>query len=322
MRRTVTATSSERFLRPPALRAGDRVALVSPAGPSPPERIDAAIARCLAFGLEPVVAPHARARRGFLAGTDSERLADLNSALRDPQVAAVWAVRGGYGTMRLLERIDPAPLLTAPRAIIGFSDNTAVHLLLARHRLVSFHGPHAGGAFPDFTVDAFRRVLCTTEPAGVLPFDPTADGPSTLRGGVAEGRLVGGNLALLAATCGMPVQLNGRGAIVVIEDVNEPAYRIDRALTQLRLAGCLEGAAGIAFGRFSSSPDEIGSSPVQDGDVPVIDVLSDRVRDLDIPVVVGLPFGHVDRQWTVPLGVRARLDADRCTIEILEPAVT
>jgi len=320
----VSVAPTDHFVRPPALDAGARVALVSPAGPSSAERIEAAIARCVDFGFEPVLGAHARERHGFLAGTDDQRLDDLDRALRDPGVSAVWAIRGGYGTMRMLDRFDPARFRDSPKAFIGFSDNTAIHLLFARHGFVSFHGPHAGGAFPEFTVDAFQRILCHPGPAGILPGDDGGDTPVRLRGGVAEGRLIGGNLAMLAAACGTSFQLDARGAIVVIEDVNEPAYRIDRALTQLRMAGCFEGAAGFAFGRFVRMDGEemAATGTATGGDVPLGEVLAERVHDLNVPAVAGLPFGHTDRQWTLPLGVRARLDADRCTLEILEPAVT
>jgi muramoyltetrapeptide carboxypeptidase len=323
MRRIMKTSPPDRFIRPPRLRPGSRVALVSPAGPSPDERIDAAIERCRVLGFEPEPGAHARARDGYLAGTDEQRLADLDAALRDPSVSAIWAVRGGYGTMRLLERLDLAPLRDAPRAFIGFSDNTAVHLLFARNGMVSFHGPHAGAAFPDFTREAFELVVCRSEPPGILRLDDARGSPALLREGVAEGRLMGGNLTMLAAACGTSIQLDARGAIVVIEDVNEPAYRVDRALTQLLLAGCFDGVRGFAFGCFEWTDAEApGAASIARSANPALeDVLADRVRPLLVPAVAGLPFGHVDRQWTLPLGVHARLDAIQGTLEILEPAV-
>jgi len=296
--------------RPARLAPGARMALIAPAGPVDAARIDAALEQCARLGLEPVLGRSARRRYGYLAGEDEARLADLNDALRDERVDAIWALRGGYGTMRLLPRLDLSPLLARPRAFIGFSDNTALHLALDRLGLVSFHGPHAGAAFPAPAEDAFRRVLFRAEPAGAIAAEPAR----TLVAGAAEGTLIGGNLALLAALAGTPYALRAAGRVVVIEDVGEPAYRIDRALTQLLLAGCLHGAAAIAFGRFDECADPEPGRPLDA-------LLRERVAGLLVPVLSGLPVGHIDDNRCLPFGVRARLDADVGTLTILEPAV-
>jgi muramoyltetrapeptide carboxypeptidase len=259
------------------------------------------------------VGRHALSRWRYLAGTDEERRGDLVRALTDPTIDAVWALRGGYGTMRLIDDIDLTPLVRQPRAVVGFSDNTTLHLALDRLGLVSFHGPHAGGAFPAATERAFRRVLFEAAPPGELETDPS-DPPAPLRGGVAEGELVGGNLALLAALAGTRFALRGRDRLIAIEDVGEPWYRIDRAFTQLLLAGCLDGAAGIIFGRF----DACGENG---DDVRLEDVLSERAGSLGVPVLANLPFGHVDLNACLPFGTRARLDADAGTLTFVEPAV-
>jgi muramoyltetrapeptide carboxypeptidase len=297
---------------PPALRPGSRVALLSPAGPVHADRLDRALERCQQLELEPVPGQHVMARHGYLAGTDADRLADFARAVADPSIDAIWAMRGGYGTMRLLDRLDLSPLLRSPKAFIGFSDNTAVHLALDRLGVVSFHGPHAGAEYGDFSVEGLRTVLFRAEPAGCLP---ATDPPRTLFTGAAEGRLVGGNLALLAAACGTPFELVARNRIVFIEDVNEPAYRIDRAFTQLRLAGCLEGVRAVAFGAFSWDDETPEDEP------PVEELLRSLVEPLGVPAVSGLPFGHIDDQWCIPVGTRARLDAVEGTLTLLEPAV-
>jgi muramoyltetrapeptide carboxypeptidase len=275
------------------------------------------------LGWEPVLGRFARERRGYLAGSDDERLADLEAAIRDPSTQAIWAIRGGYGTMRLLDRIDFAPVRRLPKVFIGFSDNTALHLGYARYGLVSFHGPHAGATLTSFSRDGLLRVLSNPTPAGVLPLPSDGPAPVPLRDGVAQGRLVGGNLSILAATCGTRHELEARGAIVVIEDVNEPPYRVDRALTQLRLSGALTGVSAIAFGRFTQTTAEAGGAgmDVAETDAELAEVLADRVRSLGVPAVAGFPFGHIDDQWCLPLGANARLDAGRGTLEILEPAV-
>jgi len=297
------------YLVPSPLLEGARVALISPAGPSTTDRITAAVERCVTFGWEPVLGTTASERTGFLAGPDAGRLADLDWAIRDPSIEAIWAIRGGYGVLRLIAGLDLTPLRERPKAVIGFSDNTVLHLALGAAGLVSYHGPHAGGAFPPFTEAWFRRILADPGFVGCLDL-PAADGALALHAGIGEGRLAGGNLSLLASACGTPWQLKGRGRVIVIEDVNEPDYRVDRALTQLRLAGCFDGATGIAFGGFNWTEAGRGVSAIAD-------VLGERTADLGIPVLAGLPFGHVDEQWTLPLGRMARIDAGAGVIELL-----
>jgi muramoyltetrapeptide carboxypeptidase len=300
------------MIRPKRLGVGSRIGLVSPAGPITPERFESALAQCASFGFEAVPGANANARAGYLAGSDSERAADLQHAIDDPDVDAIWALRGGYGVMRIIDRIDFAGLIERPRAFIGFSDNTAIHLALARAGLVSFHGPHAGAAMPPLARDSFERVLMSANAAGELPLYGSADTVVALHPGVAEGRLIGGNLALLAATCGTSLQLSARGQIVAIEDVGEPLYRTDRMLTQLAMSDALKGAVALAFGRFTETTESAGETA---------GLLGEFAAALEVPAVFGLPFGHVDDNWTLPFGVQARLDAVACTLELLEAAV-
>lgn len=304
------------MIRPPLLPPDARIALVAPAGPLAPEAVDRALHRVRAWGWTPLPGKHARARHGFLAGTDAQRAADLDAALRSPDNDAVWCLRGGYGTMRILDRVAWGALAERPRPLIGFSDNTALHLAAWHHGVVSFHGPHPAVAdLPPFAEDSLFRLLREPGPAGLLPFP--ADGPTrgrTLAGGVAEGPLVGGNLSLLAATVGTRWPLRAEGAILFLEEVGEPVYRVDRMLSQLRLSGALEGVAGVVVGAFSECPDE-GAEGLPSTE----EVLLDRLGDLGVPIASGFPFGHVPASWTLPLGVRARLDADAGTLELLEP---
>ena len=306
------------MIRPPALSPGARIALVAPAGPLAEGAVDRAIARVRDWGFVPVEGEHVRKRHGYLAAPDAERAADFNAALRDPSVNAVWCLRGGYGVMRIVDAIDWDALERRPRPVIGFSDNTALHLAIRRLGIVSFHGPHpATVEFNDFSAAVLRRLLTSGDPAGLLPF-PTEDGRAeTMRGGAAEGPLVGGNLSLIAATLGTPFAIRAEGAILFLEEVGEASYRVDRLLSQLRLAGVLHSVAGIALGGFTETPDE-----GEEGATPLAEVVADRLGDLGIPVALGFPFGHVDDNWTLPVGVRARLDADAGTLELLESAVT
>jgi muramoyltetrapeptide carboxypeptidase len=300
-------------ISPPRLGAGSRIALVAPAGPVAADRIDVALERCAYFGFEARLGRHARARRGYLAGSDAERFADLEWALTSPDIDAVWLLRGGYGTMRLLPALGRIGLGARPRAIIGFSDNTTLHMLAARAGLRSFHAPHAGSELPQITEHCFRRVLIEPEPTLELPL-PTPAGTRTLVAGVAEGRLTGGNLAMLAALCGTGCSLAARGAIVMLEDVGEPAYRLDRMLTQLLLAGAFDGVAAFGLGQFTE-----GGGDTNDAELDAL--FLDRLGRLGVPVLAGLPFGHVDENWTLPFGTKARLDGETGTVTLLEPAV-
>ena len=296
---------------PRPLREGARIALVAPAGPLAPERIAISEERCRSLGLEPVVYPSARLRSGFLAGPDADRLRDLQSAFDDPAVDGVWALRGGYGTMRIVDGLDLRRQLRDPVPFVGFSDNTTLHV---RHRtlgVVSFHGPHPGGDFPPEAEAAFRKVLFSHALSGPLPAAPEGSSPRTLVGGEARGRLFGGNLAVLAALCGGPDRLDARGSILFLEDVGEPAYRVDRMLTQLSRAGVLDGVAGLAFGRFSDCPD--GEEEA------VAEVLRSTAERVGAPAVTELPFGHIAHNYALPVGGSALLDANRGVLVLEAP---
>lgn len=302
------------MIRPPALRPGTRVALVAGAGPVPEGGVDRAVTRVQSLGWEAVPGDYCRGRRGYLSGSDEERAADLNRALRDPSIGAVWFLRGGYGTMRILNDVDWDALREHPKALIGFSDNTAVHLAAQRAGVVGFHGPHPHTPeFPDFARDELLRVLTVPEPAGVLPLAPGGRA-ETLTGGVAEGPLLGGNLSLLSATLGTPYAIQPEGAILFFEEVGEHPYRLDRLLAHLKLAGVLNAVAGIVVGGITEVP-EVEGAPTG------MEVVHDALGGLGVPVATGFPFGHIDDNWTLPLGVRARLDADAGTLSLLEPAV-
>lgn len=317
---------SKPLVRPPRLAPGSRIALVAPAGPLlERDDITRAVALCRALGYEPRVAPHAGGHHGYFSGTDDERLDDLNQALRDPEIDAVWCLRGGYGITRILDRVDFAALAGRPRAVIGYSDVTALLAGAGRAAgVVAFHAPTARAEMPSFTRRHFGKVLAAGEPAGVLepvpqPTDvlvPRAGRVVTVRGGVGEGPLAGGNLSLLQCLIGTPFFPDLSGALLVLEDVNEALYRIDRMLAHLRAAGALAGLSGVLVGRFTGLGRHI-----DDGSFGLDQVLEHYFAPLGIPVLAGLPIGHIDDQWTIPLGVRARMDAETGTVELLEPAV-
>lgn len=292
---------------PPALAPGARVALVAPAGPLRDERdLERAIANVREMGWEPIVGTHAMARSGYLAGLDHERLSDLQRALDDRDIDAVWCLRGGYGAMRLLEALAFDALRTRPKPLIGFSDITALHAAAGRAaQLVTYHGPTARGALTPFSRTSLSLAVATQGDSCGFAADARA-----LYAGRAQGRLVGGNLALLAALAGTPYEPDYDGAILVIEDVNEPVYRADRMLTQLRLSGALTGVVALAFGAFTESPEAEGAGAFEA-------LFQSLATTLHVPCVVGIPMGHINDQWTLPLGALATLDADarRLTVE-------
>jgi len=318
--------TERQLARPPRLRPGARLALIAPSAVLL-ERDDLARGAelCRALGFVPLLGRHAGARHGYLAGTDDERLADLNEALGDDAVDGVWCLQGGFGTTRILDRVDFAAIRRRPKPVIGYSDITAlINAIALAAGVVAFHGPFACDPFSAFTRRHFERTLCVAAPAGAGERPAAAANVVvprhgrilTLSGGVAEGRLVGGNLTLLQALLGTPFQPDFAGAILFLEDVHEDLYRIDRMLAHLRLAGVLTGVAGVAVGRFTEMKRQTSG-----GALAFDEVLETYFAPLGVPVAHGFPIGHVEDQWTLPLGVRARLDADAGALTLLEAAV-
>jgi muramoyltetrapeptide carboxypeptidase len=290
------------------LEPGAHVALIAPAGPlQKPEDLPRAQENTRLLGWEPIVGPHASERTGYLAGHDRDRLNDINRALRDPKIDAIWCLRGGYGVMRILPGIDYDALSRTPKAIIGYSDVTALHAAVQRKcRLVTYHGPTAREPMTDLSRDSLRRaVVEQTDSCGVAP------NAREINAGVAEGRLVGGNLAVLAALCGTPFAPDLSDGILILEDINEPVYRIDRMLQQLKLAGAFNGCKAIAFGECTSCPDDAGG-----GGRPFDDVLGEVAHSLAVPCLAGIPVGHIAEQWTIPLGAMAKLDTANRSITV------
>ncbi|MDP9202416.1 MAG: LD-carboxypeptidase [Gemmatimonadota bacterium] len=290
------------------LESSAQVALIAPAGPlQKPEELPRAEENTRTLGWEPIVGPHATERVGYLAGHDRDRLNDINQALRDPKIDAIWCLRGGYGMMRILSDIDYDALSRTPKAIIGYSDITALHAAVQRKcKLVTYHGPTARETLTDFSRDSLRRaVVAHADSCGVAP------NAREINAGVAEGRLVGGNLAVLASLCGTPFAPDFSDGILILEDINEPMYRIDRMLQQLKLAGALDGCRAIAFGECSGCPEDAGG-----GGRSFDQVLGEIAHALGVPCLAGIPVGHIAEQWTIPLGAMAKLDTARRALTV------
>ncbi|AHH97754.1 S66 peptidase family protein [Kutzneria albida] len=302
--------------RPPRLVPGDTVAVVAPAGPVPEELLTEGVRLLRGWGLDVRVGEHVLDRHevfGYLAGSDADRAADLQRAWCDPAVSAVLGARGGYGCLRVLDQVDWAAMRAAgPKVFAGSSDLTAVHDAFAAHLdVVTLFAPMIGSAA--FTGDPvaaehLRRTLFEPESVRVL----TRPGAGALVGGRCTGFTSGGNASLVVSALGAhDAPPPPRGAVVLLEDVTEEPYRLDRILTQLLRAGWFEGVAGIALGSWSRCGDL--------ADVRAL--MADRLGGLGVPVVWELGFGHCPGQLTVPLGVAAELDADAGTLTCVLPAL-
>lgn len=302
------------LVRPRRLVEGDTVAVIAPAGPAPVDRLEAGLAVLRSWGLVVREMPHLRGRLDdleYLAAPDVSRAADLMAAWSDPDVAAVFCARGGYGVHRMVDLLDWSSLAAAgPKVLVGFSDATALHQAFAARLGVStIHGPVVTslGSGDEESREHLRRTLFEPETALRLTPEPVAG----LVPGVAEGVLVGGNVALLAAEVGTPTSLTAEGSIALLEDVDESTYRLDRMLTQLIRSGWFDDVRGVAVGQFSGCGTEESLRRL----------VEDRIAPFGVPTLFGVPAGHADRNLAVPFGVPAVLDADAGTLVLREGAL-
>lgn len=299
------------------LKAGDRVALVAPASSFAPAEVEAGVAELARLGLEAVYDDAIFAKATFVAGSVETRVRAILQAWRDPGIAALVAIRGGYGSAQLLPHLDPEAMLAARKALIGYSDITALLNLYVRHGLVAIHGPMIDRRFARgaaaYDEGTFRKVMMQAEPAGDLR-PPQLE---SLRPGTASGVLVGGTLTQLMASMGTPWAFDPpHGAIIFLEDIGERPYRIHRLLTQAAQAGVFVNASAIVFGEFPGC-DEPGGDPV------IRDVLREFTADFSGPVLLNFPSGHSQGPtWTLPFGVRAEVAGGPApVVRILEAAV-
>ena len=286
-------------LLPARVLPGDRVAVVSPSSwPESREAVETLLSTLESWGLQPEVGAHVLDRRGYMAGSDDDRLADLNGALRDPGVRAVIASRGGCGGLRLVRGVDRQALERDPKPLVGYSDITALHQVWRRSRVPAVHGAVVGAH-----QDVVRAQLLDGA-LTVVQADPGMITAGLTTSGRARGDLVGGNLELLARSVGV-VEVSWEGCILLLE-ANRAAGlgMVDRALTQLRLSGALDHLTAIAVGSFEEF------AGLQDRGWTITETLHDLLDDLGVPILGGLPIGHIESPVPVPLGVPAELDAD------------
>ena len=313
------------ILKPKRLRKGDTVALVNPASANAlRDSVQIVRESMEAMGLNVKLGKHVLSRRGYFAGTDEERAADLNNMFSDPEVDGIVAIRGGWGCARLLPLIDFENIRKNPKVLVGYSDVTALLLsIYARTGLVTFHGPVGIGPWNKFSTEYFRKILFDKE-APVLK-NPSNKGNNltqvqdrvvTITPGRARGRLLGGNLTVLSAIIGSGYLPDWKDSILFLEDVGEYLYRIDRMLTQLKLAGILDAANGFIFGKCTDCGPGEGY-----GALTLEELFDDHIKPLKIPAWQGSMIGHEAEKFTVPLGIEAAIDSVKGTINLLEPAV-
>ncbi|MBN1542256.1 LD-carboxypeptidase [candidate division KSB1 bacterium] len=306
---------------PPCLKPGDLIGIVSPASPLRGEKLQN-LKKGMQYlrrkGYQLIEGKNARKMTGYLAGSDAQRLADLNDMIRNPQVRAIFATRGGYGTARLLPHLDYKALRRDPKIVVGYSDITSLQLaLFSQTGLITFSGPmvavEMGKGIEAFTETNFWPLITRAElqsfvaPRGV-----------TFRPGTAEGRLLGGCFSLINPAIGTPFLPDLRGAVLLMEDICEDVYRLDRYFAQLRNSGILFELAGIILGDFIDCENTDPDSP----SLTIEQIIYDYTHDLSIPVLGSFPYGHGDIKYTLPIGCRVRLDATQHTCEMLEPGVS
>ena len=312
-------------VKPRRLATGDTIGLIDPASATFLRQDVEIVTDVLgALGFKVKRGAHLMDRYGYLAGRDVDRAADVNALFADPEVKGILAVRGGWGSARLLPHLDFERIRRNPKVLAGYSDLTALLNAVHAHTgLITFHTPVGVSTWTPFSVEHARRVLMDGEA-------PTLSNPvevkdtlvqvehrvSTITPGVARGRLLGGNLTVLSALVGTPYLPDFDGAILFLEDVREQIYRIDRMLTQLALAGVLGRLRGVVIGKCTDceSSESYGSLTLEE-------ILDDHLRPLGVPVWYGAMIGHIADKWTVPVGTEVEIDADAGTVTMLEPAV-
>ena len=311
-------------IKPPMLRRGDTIGLVSPSGKPQSVNIQTAIHRFREMGyriwMDDVV--RKTAQWGYLAGTDKERAESINNAFRNPEVDAIFCTTGGYGAQRILPLLDYDAIRDNPKIIIGFSDITALHHVIPKMTgLITFHGPtvsQMGGEFPDYNRDSLFKAVASPEPVGEITNPVNGPLIKTISDGKVTGELVGGNGSIICSLMGTPYELDMEGKVFLIENTKErPPYFVDRELTQLRLAGKLQRCGGVVYGEcLRTTPEDVSQGQTME------EVVQDRIGDLSFPAIYDLCCRHGRYNCTLPLGVKATLDASNGKLIIEESAVS
>jgi len=313
------ATRKEQLIKPAALRTGDTIGLIAPAGivydPLEFERMKQVLN---AMGLKVRFGRHVRNRYGYLAGRDKERVEDLNDFFEDPSIDGIMAVRGGWGSNRILADVNFSAIRQNPKLFCGFSDITSLHLaILHKCNLVTFHGPNGMSDWTIYTQKNFQSIVFggVQPPFEFLVPQGDRDVFQVIVPGLAKGPLIGGNLTLVTSLIGTPYMPNLKGAILFLEDIGEEIYRIDRMFSQLALSGILEQLNGLVFGRCTDCKP--GNRP----SLTLREVLTGYLAPHGIPSFYGARISHEPDNLTIPIGMEAELEADKGIIRLMEQAV-
>ncbi len=305
------SNSLRSIIRPPSLREGDVVGVVAPAGPVDRGQLETGLEVIRTMGFEPLLSRHIYARSRFMAGPDKDRAQDLMDMFRNPEVRAIFCARGGYGANRVLPHLKPDEIRAHAKVVVGSSDITLLlHFLVQECGLVAFHGPMIAGSFGRAEMKKSRRqfkALLTGDAKGKVFHSPRA---KVFSQGVAQGKITGGCLTLLCRSLNTPYEINTRNRILLIEDVNEPLYRIDGMLWQLKNAGMFKGVRGLIFGEM------VNCRPQRNGDGAIEDILADLFPKPGFPILTHCPIGHGKEVWTLPLETSAILDSKSKTLEL------
>ena len=313
------------ILKPKHLQSGDRVGIIAPAGPITDEQLGFVIENVTRLGFEPFFTPNILKKSGYFSASDDDKIDDIHNLFADKSVKAIICARGGYGTTRILHRLDYDLIGRNPKPLIGYSDITALlWAIFLQTGIVTFHGPVGNSSFNRFTTNCFREILC--EPSdekycypletSAKSYENTNDEIVVISHGTAEGEMIGGNLSLICALMGTDFELDFSNRIVFIEEIAEPPYKIDRMLTQLIVGRKLDKAKAVLLGVFNGC-EAIDFAKSKS----LLSVLQERLVALGIPVVYGLPFGHIDKIATFPLGIKTRISTNPLQLSLLESAV-
>lgn len=291
------------------LKKGDTIGILTPASAFDTNKLDKVIANFEQFGLKVKIAAHATNHNGFLAGTDSERLDDLHNLFSDKEIKGIFCVRGGYGAARLLPKIDFDLIAKNKKIFAGYSDITVLlSAFLKKSALKTFHAPMGLANFTPFVKNSYRKNFFSKEKNCI-----SADNPEILKHGKAQGQLIGGNLAVFVSLLGSEYWIDTKDKILFFEDVGEEPYRIDRFFTQLLIGGHLQQAAGIVLGQFT----DCETSGEAEKSFKIDAVIKERLSGLNIPIIKGFPFGHVDKNSVISFGSEVEINSSDASMRFL-----
>jgi len=318
---------NKKIIKPPKLKKGDKLALITPGSYISIEEKEKSIENLEELGFEVEYSDRLMLKKGYFSASDKERAEDINEMFEREEIKGIVCARGGYGCVRTLPHINYNHIKENPKVLIGYSDVTALlYGIYKKTGLITFHGPVGISSYNDFSKKYFKHVLINP----VEEFELTNSFPgnneniyglTTISSGTASGELVGGNLSIVVSLIGTDYDIDTKGKIVFLEEYIEEPYRVDRMLTQMVQAGKFDEAAGVVLGVFRKCESK-KENPSFSNSFTLMEVLKDRLSDLEIPVVYGMSFGHVKDKFTIPLGIKAELYADDYKLKLLEAAVT